>query len=274
MLTRESYILKPVEIEFELLFLFRKNDPIIIFDIGACEAEDSIRYANLFPRSTIYAFEPRTDNCQKGKMLIKEYNKLTIVLENIALSDKNGTAEFYLSDGEPNNLRNDENWDYGNKSSSLLPPTDKMKHHTDWLTFNNKVVVETKRLADYVAERKISTIDFAHIDVQGAELMVLHGAGEFIHNIKLIWMEVEAVRLYENQPLKKDVEAFMQSNSFVSILDTVNDVSGDQLYANKNFFSDTQIKSLHAFKRKLKKKAKWRSYLKSIFVLEEKWLKK
>ena len=48
MLTRESYINSPVEIENELLHFFNKKEPLIIFDIGACEAEDSIRYSDLF----------------------------------------------------------------------------------------------------------------------------------------------------------------------------------------------------------------------------------
>ncbi len=260
-LTRKNYIDSPVEIEAELLHFFKREETLVIFDIGACEAEDSIRYAKLFPMSTVYAFEPRIDNCRKAQALIKQYNKTGIVLENIALSDKNGTAEFYLSDGEPHNLKNDENWDYGNKSSSLLPPSEEMKNHTDWLTFNRKVEVETKRLDDYVAERKIPTIDFAHIDVQGAELMVLHGAGAFIRNVKLIWMEVEAVQLYENQLLKNDVEAFMQSNGFINILDTVNNVSGDQLYANKSLLFERDIKALIAERKRRRRISRLKSFL-------------
>lgn len=263
MFNRDKYINSPVEIEFELLLLLEKEKVKHVFDIGACEAEDSIRYSVLFPNSTVYAFEPRKDNLAIGHESIAKYKRKNIVLENIALSDKDGLAEFFLSEGEPGDLKNSEEWDFGNKSSSLLPPSEEMKKHTAWLQFKNKIEVETMRLDHYVQKKQITGIDFAHIDVQGAELMVLNGAGNFMNKIKLIWMEVEAVELYKNQPLKKDVEEFMQKNNFINLLDTVNDVAGDQLYANLSFFDN---KKIEAFRKARRKKA-LKQKIKSIFRL-------
>lgn len=68
------------------------------------------------------------DNLTIGKESIKKYKRQNIVLENIALSNENGTAEFFLSEGEPGDLKNSEEWDFGNKSSSLLPPSEEMKN--------------------------------------------------------------------------------------------------------------------------------------------------
>lgn len=261
MFDRENYINSPVEIEFELLNLLDRHSVRYVFDIGACEAEDSIRYSLLFPSSTVYAFEPRKDNLAIGQESIKKHSRSNIVLENIALSNMNGVAEFFLSEGAPADSAGTKDWDFGNKSSSLLPPSEEMKKHTAWLQFNRRTEVETRRLEDYIAEKKIPAIDFAHIDVQGAELMVLQGAGDFLKNIKLIWMEVEAVELYKNQPLKNDVERFMEKNNFVNILDTVNTVAGDQLYANLAFFNEKKIRS---FKRAVKFKG-FRDRIKSLF---------
>ncbi|WP_317897487.1 FkbM family methyltransferase [Aurantibacillus circumpalustris] len=261
MFNRDQYINSPIEIENELLFLLKKDQVKSVFDIGACEAEDSIRYSLLFPNATIYAFEPRTDNIAIGKESIKKYERKNIVLENIALSNANGVAEFFLSEGRPQDAGNEE-WDFGNKSSSLLPPSEEMKKHTSWLKFDKRIEVQTLRLQDYVSSKSISEIDFAHIDVQGAELMVLEGAGDFLNKIKLIWMEVEAVELYRNQPLKNDMEEFMKKNNFVNVLDTVNAVAGDQLYVNTSYFEPTSIK---AFKKTFKTqtlKAKIRSFFK------------
>lgn len=263
MLTRKSYIHSPVEIKLELLRFFKKDEVLVIFDIGACEAEDSIRYANLFPKSKVYAFEPRVDNFAKAKQLVHEYSKKNILLENIALSNENGTAEFYLSEGEPRDLKNNEDWDYGNKSSSLLPPSKEMKVHAEWLSFNKKIEVKTKRLHDYVSDKNISGIDFMHLDVQGAELMVLQGAGNFLQYVKLIWMEVEQVKLYEDQPVKDDIERFMKSHGFLNILDTVNYLSGDQLYVNKELISANKIKAAQAARKRLH----YFSRLKSFFKL-------
>ncbi|MBL7932747.1 MAG: FkbM family methyltransferase [Bacteroidia bacterium] len=264
MFNREEYINSPIEIEFELKQLFEVEKVKTVFDIGACEAEDSIRYSILFPNSTVYAFEPRPDNLAIGRKSIESHNRKNIVLESIALSIENGTAEFFLSEGEPGDLKNSEEWDFGNKSSSLLPPSEEMKKHTSWLQFNKKIQVTTQRLDDYVKDKKIDAIDFAHIDVQGAELMVLKGAGDFLSRFKAIWMEVEAVELYKNQPLKKDVERFMEEHHFVNILDTVNDVAGDQLYVNKNYFNPAALAKF----RKARSKRAFRNKLKSFFGLK------
>jgi hypothetical protein len=90
--------------------------------------------------------------------------------------------------------------------------------------------------------------------------MVLEGAGSFLKNIKLIWMEVEAVELYKNQPLKNDVERFMQKNNFINILDTVNEVAGDQLYANLNYFDSKKIESFKRARRNKARKEKIKSF--------------
>jgi FkbM family methyltransferase len=245
MLTRETYIKSPIPIKNDLLKFFDKNDQLIIFDIGACESEDAIRYAMLFPNSRIFAFEPREDNVEKSKKLIKSYDKKNIILEDLALSNTDGVADFFLSEGEPPELKNNETWDYGNKSSSLLPPSGEIEKHTGWLQFKKKTQVKTMRLDNYVKKNSIDLIDFVHLDVQGAELMVLEGGGIFLSKIKLIWMEVEAVELYKGQPLKNDVEQFMMKNNFSILQDTVNSVAGDQLYVNRSFFTDAFIQEVN-----------------------------
>ena len=45
---REHYLGQPVPIENELKLLFDESAPLTIFEIGACEGEDSIRYSRLF----------------------------------------------------------------------------------------------------------------------------------------------------------------------------------------------------------------------------------
>lgn len=44
----------------------------------------------------------------------------------------------------------------------------------------------------------VDHIDFAHIDVQGAEAMVLDGGESTFKTTKAIWMEVAEVELYEH----------------------------------------------------------------------------
>lgn len=229
----ERFIKLPLPHEEGLDKLFDKNDRLCIFDIGMCEGEDTIRYLKKFPRSKVHSFEPIPNNVKIAKKNIKKYsNKNSVIINNIALSDKNGSFDMYVSEGTPTDIKPIKEWDYGNKSSSLLKP-EKTKDVTPWLKFNKKIKVQTRTLFDYCIENKVDKIDLIHMDVQGAELMVLKGAKNMLKNIRSIWLEVEAVELYKGQPLKSDVENFMKKNGFIKLIDTVNEVAGDQFYINK-----------------------------------------
>ena len=226
----DSYINSPLLIQEELLSLFEKSKDIVIFDIGACEGEDTIRYSKLFHNSTIYAFEPLPNNFKRASDNLLKYGINNASIHRIALCDRNGSSKFYVSSGRPHGIECDTQWDFGNKSSSLLSPTKAMKESFSWLNFGEEIEVPTQTLESFCSNSAISQIDFIHLDVQGAELMVLKGAGELLKSTKCIWLEVENSELYSRQPLKDDVEAFMVKNKFKKIKDFVGDISGDQLY--------------------------------------------
>lgn len=224
----ENYINNPIEIKDELLSFYSNSDSIIIFDIGSCELEDSIRYSNLFPNSKIYSFEPFLENFEKGLKNIEKYHKENIFSFNEALSNKVGESTFYLSSGHPLYISNSSEWNYGNKSSSLIKPN---KH--EWLVFNKNISVKTNTIFNFCKTKSINYINFVHIDVQGAELMVLEGAFSFINNIDIIWIEVSLVEFYKGQPLKHDIISFLEKNNFIIIKDTCDYISGDLLCINK-----------------------------------------
>lgn len=232
---RASYINEPVLIAKELKILF-EFEPLTIFEIGACEGEDSIKYSRLFPNSKIYAFEPLLDNIKHIENNLRKYNITNISFYNLALSSEKGIAEFFVSQGKPEEVP-ESDWDYGNKSSSLLPP-DKHVEIYDFIKFDKKIEVETTTIQHFCKLNNVSEIDFIHMDVQGAELMVLNGAGAFINSIKSIWLEVSTVEMYKNQPLAKDIKSFMKDNNFVLVKDCVASKQGDQLFISKTFFPD------------------------------------
>ena len=227
-----KYIESPLPFEAEINKYYKKSAVITIFEIGSCEGEDSIRLRRSYPAANIYTFEPLPGNIQKIKDNLKKYAVQDIELSQIALSNKNGSAKFYVSSGHPEDRPTNDGWDYGNKSSSLLKPK-KTKQIHKWLRFKDKIKVKTQRLDTFCNEHSLEKIDFIFLDVQGAELKVLEGAGSLIKNIGMIWLEVEAVELYKRQPLKNDVERFMKTHGFECIKSTVDDVSGDQLYVKK-----------------------------------------
>lgn len=245
--------------------LFNTNDELIFFDIGACEGLSSVRYLSIFPNTNIYTFEPVPNNFKK---VLK--NKQKNGLENLnpfelGLSDKKGEATFYVSSGTPPNkdVPSDNSTDFGNKSSSLYKPG-KTKEIHPWLEFNEKIKIQTETLENFCNQQKINSIDFIHMDVQGAELIVLKGAKDMISNINSVWLEVEKVELYENQALKKDIEDFFIEKDFICLLNKVNHIAGDQLWVKKTYFNsldeDTKIEL-----EKIKNKTEIQSRLSSLF---------
>lgn len=228
-ITRDNFIKQPLPIADELESMFNKQDNLVIFDIGSCEGEDSIRYAKMFPISRVYAFEPLPKNIEMINQQLIAYGVTQVEVLPIALSDESGIATFYVSSGAPENLPNSKDWDYGNKSSSLLPP-DAVLEHYPWLKFDQAIEVQTDTLLHFCNEKSIKKIDVIHMDVQGAELKVLRGAGDILKNTKAIWLEIENVSLYKDQPLADEMQQFMESQGFVKLKDTVSEISGDHLY--------------------------------------------
>jgi len=237
----DEFIASPVEIEEQLLKLFNKSDELVIFDIGACECEDSIRYLKLFPNAKIHAFEPRPDNVITARRNLAAFDARSIELAEIALSDDVGTAIFHLSSGGEDSTGS--NFNRYNKSSSLFKPElEETQKYWPTLSFDETIEVQTDKLENYCMEKSINSIDFIHMDVQGAEIMVLRGAGRLVNQIKSVWLELGDVPLYQGQPLRNEVDTFMKDHGFIKILESeaLADVYGDALYVNKDFFPEAQ----------------------------------
>jgi FkbM family methyltransferase len=231
---RDNYILADSPLKKDLLKLYGKNDKLTILDIGGCEAEESIRYSRIFPFSSIYIFEPLPKNQKLATDNIIKYKAGNIELVPLAVSDKEGFSHFYVSSGHPENQPNELDWDFGNKSSSLLNP--EKKNNPNWLKFNDIIDVKTITLNTFLIENKINEVDFIHMDVQGAEMKVLRGAKDYLAKIKTIWLEVSNVELYKEQPFRIDIECFMNENNFYLAKSEIQGNVGDQFYINKNYF--------------------------------------
>lgn len=224
--------------------IFNTKNNATFFDIGACEGLSSKRYLSLFQNASCYAFEPVPENFAKILENKTLYKLTNLNAFQLGLSSKKGTATFYVSSGKPPNKENptDNSSGFGNKSSSLYKPSKTKEIHT-WLKFNNTITIQTDTLENFCKAHQITTIDFIHLDVQGAELMVLQGAKNMISNITSLWLEVEKIELYENQALKPDIETFLLKNNFICIINKVNNIAGDQFWIQKSFHKSLDTKT-------------------------------
>jgi len=227
----DGYLAQPSVPELELVRLFATDENLTFFDIGACEGEDSVRYARRFPRAKIFAFEPLPANQPLVRANLARHGVDRAELVPLALSDRAGDAVFHVSSGRPKQLFSGEDWNYGNKSSSLLPAA-KDDPMLGWIEFKEKITVRTETLAAFCAGRGIGRVDFIHMDVQGAEKLVLDGAGPMLRHITAVWLEVSDAQVYAGQVLRTDIERLMRAAGFARSLEVMRDTEGDQFYVN------------------------------------------
>lgn len=213
---------------------FLRSDPLTIFDVGACECLDSIRYQQLFPKATVHAFEANPINASRAKATLAKYGNNGVILNGVALSDTSGELDFFCSKGAPSGKVNDQHWDYGNKSGSILEPDmEKIGSVWNWLRFRKQEKVPCTTLSGYCESHGVKKIDLLHLDVQGAELMVLRGALPFIQSIDAIWLEVSSERFYIGQAVDDDLHPFLKANGFTCQMQSGSGPQWDELWCRQ-----------------------------------------
>ena len=149
-----DYLIKEVFVANEYYFQTDNKAPIII-DCGANIGMATLFFKWLQPNATIYSFEPQKSTFDILERNIKRNNLQNVHYFNLALSDTNGTIDFF---GEDNS----------NLMSSVLQER----------SVGQKVQVECRKLSDFITQ----PIDLLKIDVEGAETFILK---DLIDNNKL-----------------------------------------------------------------------------------------
>jgi len=216
--------------------ILNKDNPKII-EIGAHFGEDSVRFSETFPNAEIFCFEPDPRCITVFKKYIKNDR---IKLFELALSDKNGNAEFYQSydNSKANFVPEKYDWidieDYINNKLSNSGSSSLKAGYRNNL---DKIVVETKRFDDWYNENNIGDIDLVWIDVQGAEKEVLDGIGNSINNIALFWIEY-GEKEYDGALSREETILYMKEKGFL-VVDTLssNSEAGDLMLYNSMRYS-------------------------------------
>jgi len=189
-----------------------KDDPVIL-EVGAHFGEDSLRFAEAFPKATVHCFEP-DPRCVE---VFKKYvNNPRIHLHEIALSNVNGELEFFQSFNESEDQVPEKyDWiseeDYinlklGNSgSSSLKKGYDKV--------LSESIKVEAIRYEDWAVKNNIVEVDLLWIDVQGAEKDVLDGMAGSIENVRFIWIEFGELQ-YEDALSREETVEYISNKGF------------------------------------------------------------
>lgn len=180
-------------------------NPVII-DCGAHDGSDTIELAKLFKRGEIHAFEPIEKLFQKLKS--RDNPNKNIHCYQLALADRNGTMDFYLSEGA------------SDASSSLLEPAMHLEDHPD-TSFNKKIIVSTRTLDDWAHQNNICKVDLLWLDMQGYELQMLKESKIILDRVSVIHTEVSTRETYKGVVEYSEYRAFLEGKGFRVVLEAI-----------------------------------------------------
>jgi len=193
-------IFKPHQ-ALEILKDFLPQNPIIV-EAGAFNGNDTRKMALQWPQGIVHAFEPLGQVYEQ--LLHNTAQHTNIHCYNVALSDKNGSSLFYISEKK-------QRPGIASQASSLLKPTETLLSS---FIFPHTTMVETITLPSWMQKNNIETIDLLWLDTQGHELAILQAAQSVLPTIKVLFVEVSFVKRYDQQPSYDTVITWLQNNGF------------------------------------------------------------
>lgn len=98
------------------------------------------------------------------------------------------------------------------QSSSILPLGLHAIEHPD-IHYVNEFEAKTVTLKTFFDDLKCdaTVYNYWHLDIQGAELMALKGAGSLLKNVDIISIEVNTKEIYKGCPLISDIDEYLQN---------------------------------------------------------------
>lgn len=161
-----------------------KNDAPVILDIGSNIGISILYFKNLFPKSTIQAFEPDPNTFDILSANIDNWKLNNVVLNNKAVYNRNDYINFYSE---------------GSMMGSIIDfKTAKSTNHK----------IECIDINDIVKDK----IDFCKIDIEGAEVEVIKSLGNKVALIDNLFIEYHS---YENSKIDlSTLLGILEENNF------------------------------------------------------------
>ncbi len=228
-------------IGFEVfLKYFDADRHLTMLDGGAHVGNSVSELVELFPSSTIYAFEPDPKNFDT--LTERFAGNRSVHLSRSAIAKADGRAVLH-----------ENNYD---ATHSLLPfDAEVINTWADASDFveTGQMDVPTVSIDSFCQREHIECFDLLKLDIQGGELAALQGAEGLLsrHNIACIFTEVEFRPLYKGQPLFWDVDGYLRQLGyhFVSLVQPkVTNVGvmawADAVYVNNKLWG--KLESMHS----------------------------
>lgn len=182
------FLFREIFLKNEYYFDTPKKNPLII-DCGANIGMSVLYFKWLYPRATVYAFEPDPETFKILEENVQQNNLKNVHIYNLALAGKTGQIDFYID-----------------------------QEHPGWLTMStikerlpkDKISVPAGKLSRYI---KNASVDMLKIDTEGAEPEIIADLAKNKRLQKIKRMAIE----YHHQPSRSQLPQFLdilQKNNF------------------------------------------------------------
>lgn len=180
----------------------------VILEAGVCDATDTLQFKKIWPKATIYGFEPNPDFYKKATM--KTSGLKNIKIYNKALFQYSGNIQFFVSNkyAAASSVLED------NLTQIVLPPNHPGPS-VDQLSYEDEPInVECITIDDWAKSTNISHVDYLWLDTEGAELNILKTATSILPKVKVISVEVNFQEFRREMTLFPDLYEFLYSQGF------------------------------------------------------------
>ena len=123
------------------------------------------------------------------------------------------------------------------QSSSILALDRHLHYHVETYVIEERPV-KTTTLQNFFEDNLLDKThyNFWNLDIQGAELYALKGAGDIINNVDALYLEVNTEHLYKDCPLIGEIDHFLNEKGFNRVATHMTDCHwGDALYIRQKY---------------------------------------
>ena len=188
-----------------------------VIDIGAHKGETIKLLLKYFKVNKIISFEASPKNFEylkkTKKKVDKKYPKTDLIIENIALGSNEKQVAFkqFYESSSSTISDIDEGSSYYKKKFKLLNFFGKTNNF-------DTIKLNTKKLINYINQKKIYQIDLLKIDTEGFEFEILKGLEDKIKLVKIIMFEHHYDNMIKKNYTFLDINAHLKNNKFKKVL--------------------------------------------------------
>lgn len=184
-----------VQLFRDLQLLLAATPHPLLLDVGANVGQTVRAYKDLFPQSTIHAFEPSPEAFETLRRATHTYTG--VVLNNLGVGSAAGTAKFLEY--------KDSQW------SSFLEPGEDNPGAVE-----REISVDVTTLDCYCEEHNVEFVHLLKTDTQGFDFEVLQGARTFLssNRVQFVLTEVNFADHYKNSVSFDKLFRFLLEDGF------------------------------------------------------------